>query len=86
MKINEMKIEISEHACKRIKERNISIEEVLYTLRDKIKLIRLYKNFDKKLCYCSAHLSYVFVIKDNKIILITALNKYHSQLKNAAII
>jgi hypothetical protein len=86
MQINEMEIELSEHACRRISERNVSLEEILYTLRDKIKLIRLYKNCDKELCYRSDHLSYIFAVKDNKITLITALNKYHNRVRNVLVI
>ncbi|MFW6008272.1 MAG: hypothetical protein ACOCP8_03305 [archaeon] len=83
MQINEMKVEMTNHFKKRLKEREVSLDMILYTLRDKIKILRYYNNTGKELCYRSGDISYILEIRNRKIVLITVLNKYADYLKDA---
>lgn len=85
-KINDFNVEFRSHFQERIKQREINMDRILHSLRDKYRLIKLYNNSGHELCTRAGGLTYFFQVRKNKIVLITALNKYAKHVKNAVII
>lgn len=76
MKLNEFEIVFSDHFKERLEQRGVSFERVMYSLRDKIKNIRYYKNLPNELCYRDKECSIIFAINNNQLNFITAIDGY----------
>ncbi|MGM0410518.1 MAG: hypothetical protein ACQEQF_07100 [Bacillota bacterium] len=86
MKLDEMKVVVTEHCKERIKERGISLEKIMYSFRDKVKNLRYYNNFDKDLCYRDNECSVFFTIEDKTIVLISVIDEYADIFKETVVI
>jgi len=64
----------TKHFKNRIKERDINIDRIIYNLRDIENELRLYNNTGKELCYEDSQYMIILQVRNNKVILITALD------------
>lgn len=86
MKINDLRVELTNHAEDRLKERGVSLQSIAYILHDKYKTIKLYNNTGKVLCYISGLISMFFKIQNKCIKIITILDHEANYYKNAIVV
>jgi hypothetical protein len=80
-----LRVETTDHCDNRIKNRCINIKDIISTLK-KYPGIKKYNNTGKELCIRKQNLSLFIEIRFNKIVLITAINKYAKYVKEAVVI
>lgn len=80
-----LRVETTDHCDNRINNRHININDIISTLK-KYPGIKKYNNTGKKLCIRKDDLSLFIEVRFNKVVLITALNKYARYVKEAIVI
>ena len=86
MKVNEFYVVESDHFEERKEERGISMREIEYMLRDKMDMLRLYKNIDSELVIRHGGASIMLDVHFRTIVLITALDKSAERVTHGKVI
>ena len=79
-KVHHHRLIATDHFIERVVERGIDLDDIYHIINTEYERIRLYCNCGK-VAYISDRLTFVFEIRGNKIILITAIDEKKNNAK-----